>query len=118
MQFDEYQKIVAKYDCADFRRWQKKRDLCDGAFVEKILGLSGEAGETADKFKKLIRDKNGVVSEADKMAIAKELGDVLWYVASIARYMDMSLSEVAILNMGKLADRAAKDTLHGSGDNR
>ncbi len=87
-------------------------------FLEKILGITGEAGETADKFKKIIRDKDGEMSDEDKEAIIKELGDVLWYVASIARYLDTSLSEVAEGNIQKLEDRKARNKLHGEGDNR
>lgn len=88
------------------------------AFVEKVLGLAGEAGETADKIKKILRDKDGVIDEHDKLEITKELGDVLWYVASIARYLDVPLEEVAKLNLEKLEGRRQRNLLHGEGDNR
>ena len=83
-----------------------------------MLGLVGEAGETADKVKKVLRDKDGVVSEEDKKEIAKELGDVIWYVASIARYLDVPFSEVAKMNIEKLSSRKERNKLHGAGDNR
>ena len=88
------------------------------AFVEKVLGLVGEAGETADKIKKILRDKDGVISGTDRAEIAKELGDVLWYVASIARYLGVSLEEVAKMNLEKLESRRNRNLLHGEGDNR
>ena len=49
-------------------------------FVYPTLGLAGEAGEVAEKIKKVIRDKNGIIDEETREMIKKELGDVLWYV--------------------------------------
>ena len=113
MKFDEYQKTAAKCDF-----FEASLEPMTPGFLEKILGLSGEAGEVADKFKKIIRDKDGKISDEDKKAIIKELGDVLWYLASIARYLGVPLSEVAKTNVEKLEDRLARNVLHGEGDNR
>lgn len=113
MGFDEYQKKAAKYDLAE-----ATVDLKAVGFIEKVLGLVGEAGETADKIKKILRDKNGVVSPEDKDLIIKELGDTLWYVAAIARYLDVPLSEVADENIAKLESRRRRNKLHGEGDKR
>jgi NTP pyrophosphatase (non-canonical NTP hydrolase) len=113
MDFDTYQEKAAKYDLA-----QATADLKAPGFVEKVLGLVGEAGETADKIKKLIRDKDGVASDTDHEMIIKELGDTLWYIASVARYLDVSLSEVAMGNLEKLESRWQRDKLHGEGDER
>ena len=113
MDFDEYQKRAAGCDF-----YEKTSNVQAAGFFEKILGLTGEAGEVADKFKKIVRDKNGAMSDEDKVAIIKELGDVLWYVASIARYLDVPMSEVAKLNIEKLEDRQKRNTLHGEGDER
>lgn len=113
MDFDEYQKKASKYDLA-----QATSDLKDPGFVEKVLGLTGEAGETADKIKKLIRDKDGIVSSEDKELVTKELGDTLWYIASIARYLDVPLSKVASDNIDKLESRHQRNKLHGTGDER
>ena len=113
MEFDEYQSSVAKYDLSE-----ATADLKAVGFIEKALGLVGEAGETADKIKKILRDKDGVVSDEDRELVVKELGDVLWYVASIARYLDVPLSEVASGNIDKLESRWQRNKLHGEGDER
>lgn len=82
------------------------------------LGLTGEAGEVADKIKKIIRDKEGKFSEEDRAEIAKELGDVLWYIANLSFEMNLSLEYVARKNIEKLNSRAQRGVLGGSGDNR
>lgn len=115
MQFSDYQKQAKTTDVFSA---QKPLEAVHPAFVAKILGLSGEAGEVAEKFKKIIRDKNGVISEDDKQTIVAELGDVLWYIALIADYLDVSLEEVARANLDKLADRANRGAIQSSGDNR
>jgi NTP pyrophosphatase (non-canonical NTP hydrolase) len=88
------------------------------AWTDKILGLAGEAGEVADKFKKIIRDKDGYISEEDRVEILKEIGDVLWYAATICRYMGKDFSEAAQSNLDKMHDRMERGVLNGSGDNR
>ena len=113
MEFDEYQKKAAKYDLSD-----ATSDLKAVGFIEKVLGLVGEAGETADKIKKILRDKDGEASDEDRALVVKELGDTLWYIASIARYFDISLSEVASGNIEKLESRRQRNKLHGEGDER
>lgn len=86
--------------------------------VYPTLGLTGEAGEVAEKVKKVIRDHGGEFSEEAKLEIAKELGDVMWYVAAIAGDLGFSLEQIAQLNLEKLASRQSRNRLHGSGDNR
>lgn len=90
----------------------------DPTTMAQVLGLCGESGEVAEKFKKLIRDQHGQLSEQDRQAIIKELGDVLWYVTSLAHLLGSSLEEVARINNQKLASRRDRDQLHGSGDDR
>lgn len=88
------------------------------AIAYTVLGLTGEAGELANKYKKVIRDNGGRLSAAVSDAMAAELGDVLWYVAMLARELNASLSAVAAANVNKLAARKANNTLQGSGDER
>jgi NTP pyrophosphatase (non-canonical NTP hydrolase) len=82
------------------------------------LGLTGEAGEVADKIKKLIRDKSGILDEASRKEIIKEAGDVLWYLAAISFELNTTLENIAKENIKKLEDRQARGVLHGEGDNR
>ncbi len=107
---DEYQRMTrsfALYPEAD-----------SGCVNYPILGLCGEAGEVAEKLKKIIRDKNGVIEEDDRQAFKKELGDVLWYIAATAAELKFSLSDVALANITKLSSRQKQNKIHGSGDNR
>jgi NTP pyrophosphatase (non-canonical NTP hydrolase) len=83
-----------------------------------VLGICGEAGEVAEKVKKIIRDHEGKISQADKQELAKELGDVLWYLAVLAHEIGFSFDEVAASNIKKLKDRKLRGVLGGSGDNR
>ncbi len=87
--------------------------------VYPALGLAGEAGEVADKVKKTIRDKGGdFTDETVRAEIAKELGDVLWYLAATSRDLGYTLEEIAEMNLAKTQSRASRDRVHGSGDNR
>ncbi|MBQ9017481.1 nucleoside triphosphate pyrophosphohydrolase family protein [Candidatus Saccharibacteria bacterium] len=113
MKLDDFQKRAMEFDL-----YKMTKDLNDTAFLEKVLGLVGEAGETADKIKKIIRDKGGRADDNDISAIKKELGDVLWYVANVARYLDITLDDVAKCNIEKLSSRKDRHELHGEGDDR
>ena len=85
----------------------------DKALEYLALGLASEAGEVAGKVKKLIRD--GEMSVED---LAKELGDVVWYVSQLCTELDLYFSDVMGLNVGKLSDRLQRGVLGGSGDSR
>lgn len=87
-------------------------------FPYPALGLAGEAGEVADKLKKVIRDNDGILTDPVRDAVAKELGDVLWYVSVLAFELDYNLEEIAKNNLAKLASRQERGVLAGSGDNR
>ncbi|HBB56690.1 TPA: hypothetical protein DEW47_03535 [Patescibacteria group bacterium] len=87
-------------------------------FIYPTLGLAGEAGEVADKIKKVLRDKGGVISEETKKELEKELGDVLWYLSQIASELELSLENVAVKNIEKIYSRLERGKLGGSGDNR
>ncbi len=103
MTFDEYQKLARSTAIYPV----------DRAIVYPALGLTGEAGEVAEKVKKWIRD-----GSLDKDGIAKELGDVLWYIAALAGDLNINMDEIAARNIQKLSDRAARGTIKGSGDDR
>ncbi len=87
-------------------------------FVYPTLGLAGEAGEVAEKIKKVLRDKGGKIDDETRAAVEKELGDVLWYVAQLATELGLGLDRVAEANLAKLASRKDRGLLGGSGDNR
>jgi NTP pyrophosphatase (non-canonical NTP hydrolase) len=83
------------------------------------LGLAGEAGEVANKVKKLIRDHpNEEMTSAQAAQIAEEAGDVLWYLSQLCEELSASLGTVAALNIAKLESRKARGTIQGNGDTR
>jgi len=90
----------------------------DHPIVYPTLGLANEAGEVAGKVKKIFRDRGGVITDADREALALELGDVLWYVSELCTRLGIPLGEVAAMNIAKLADRAARGVISGDGDHR
>ena len=100
----------------DYSYWVEGKIVTEGEtrLVENTLGLVGEAGEVAEKTKKMIRDGSNI----KKGEIVKELGDVLFYTTAIANYFDTNLQEIININVDKLEDRASRGVLQGSGDNR
>ena len=82
------------------------------------MGLVGEAGEIANKVKKILRDDAGIVTEGHKRALGVEIGDVLWYLSQLSTELGWDLDWLAANNLEKLRSRAARGTLQGSGDNR
>ena len=104
-------------DWADlYSAWVEKKIMTEGQarLVENTLGLVGEAGEVAEKIKKLIRDSSRFQNEE----IMKELGDVVFYATALANIYGKGLQEVLELNISKLDDRQRRGKLKGSGDNR
>ena len=108
MLLDEYQRHISQ-----FARYPYSGTGEIGELTYVALGLNGEAGEFAEKIKKLIRD--GVFVREDA---AKELGDVLWYLSRAAEAIGYSLSDIAQMNIDKLSSRKERNVLAGSGDNR
>ena len=88
------------------------------AIIYPTLGLTGEAGEVANKVKKIIRDGSNKNDDNLVSEIKSEIGDCLWYIAVLADDIGCKLSDIANLNLIKLANRKEKGTIHGSGDNR
>jgi NTP pyrophosphatase (non-canonical NTP hydrolase) len=104
----------------DYDEWRYLFDVAKGStdLVYPALGVNGEAGELAEKVKKLIRDKGGVLDEETRRLILLECGDVLWYVSQMANRLGSSLVDVAVMNVKKLQSRQARGVLRGSGDDR
>lgn len=90
----------------------------DHPIVYPTLGLANEAGEVAGKVKKIFRDRQGHITDADREALALELGDVLWYLSELCTKLGIRLEDVAAGNIAKLADRASRGVLTGEGDRR
>lgn len=105
MDFDKYQ-------------WEAEQTCLSTAYDLKYLipGLAGEVGEVSSLYAKYIRDETKFTDLQKSMA--KELGDVLWFVAVISAYMDIDLREVAEGNIKKLNDRKQRGKIKGSGDER
>lgn len=88
------------------------------AIVYCALGLAEEAGESAGKIKKMLRDNDGVLDDDIRHRLSRELGDVLWYLAALAREIGLKLSDVAETNLDKTKDRLTRGMIRGSGDDR
>lgn len=90
----------------------------DRRIIYPTLGLTGEAGEVADKVKKVIRDAHEEFTPERRLEIVKEIGDVLWYCATLSRDLGYELEEVAQMNVDKLRSRMQRHLISGNGDNR
>ena len=88
------------------------------AIIYPTLGLTGEAGEVANKVKKIIRDDGNKINESLVQEISAEIGDCLWYISVLADDIGCKLSDIANANLIKLENRKKKGTIKGSGDKR
>ena len=96
MEFSEYQKrsrATARYANLGFN------------FIFPTLGLTGEAGEIANKIKKIARDDNGQISAESREMVKKELGDLLWYTAQLATEFELSLEDVVEANLAAIENQ-------------
>jgi NTP pyrophosphatase (non-canonical NTP hydrolase) len=109
MKFQEYQQLS---------RETAQYPVLGHVIVFPALGLSEEAGEVAGKVKKLMRDQGGVITMELREALAKELGDVLWYLTQVATEANLDLASIAQMNLAKLQDRKARGVISGEGDDR
>jgi len=82
------------------------------------LKLAGEVGEVVEHIGKAMRDDRGIITEERKKKIAKEIGDVYWYLARVCRDLRIDPSQVLDENYDKLNDRKDRNVLGGSGDDR
>lgn len=110
MTFDEYQKAALK----------TAHNHPDSLMDQTIwaMGVAGEAGEVVEKWKKIVAYKDGKVNPEDLAELAKELGDVIWYIAVMAHSLGLSLDDVMQRNIDKLASRQSRGVIKGKGDNR
>ncbi len=109
MNLNEYQTLALRTASPK----DKKNEL-----FHLLLGLCGEAGEIAEKAKKIVRDQDSDFSKLDKDDLKKELGDVLWHIAVVADYFDIPLEDIGDTNIKKLASRLKRGVISGSGDER
>lgn len=108
MQVNDYQRMAL--ETAIYPKEQR--------IIYPTLGLTGEAGEVADKVKKVLRDNNGDFTEERRKEIALELGDVAWYLAVSSHDIGYTLEEIFQMNYDKLKSRQQRGKIHGNGDNR
>lgn len=104
------------YQSASAHTWTELEGM--DAIYYLTMGLASEAGEVAGKVKKALRDHGGDIDQQRSLAIADELGDVLWYVARLADELGWDLNQVARNNITKLADRKQRGVIRGDGDIR
>ena len=114
----EYYKEVFKNKTMDLNDYQKMAARTaiyksTHSVLYPALGLAGEAGEVANKIKKMLRD-----DDFDRAGVAAEIGDVLWYIAALSRDLNIDLHDIAMQNLEKLYGRKARGTLGGNGDKR
>jgi NTP pyrophosphatase (non-canonical NTP hydrolase) len=108
-------------DFSEYQRLSRKTAVYPNLgrnIVYPTLGLCGEAGEVAEKVKKIIRDDNSILTSKKRELLKQEYGDVLWYLSNSCDELGFTLEEVATANVEKLRKRQAENKLHGSGDVR
>ena len=93
MRIDEYQKLAM----TTLNPELDKKDI----LINGVMGLCGESGEAIDIVKKWLAQGH----ELDKEHLAKELGDIAWYLAETATALDLSLSDIFEANIEKLKKR-------------
>lgn len=110
MTFNEYQKLALKTAQEDY-----------GPLIQRTIwamGVAGEAGEVIEKWKKIVAYKEGKVNDEDRADIAKELGDVVWYIAVFCQSLGLKFEDIVQGNVEKLADRQKRNVIKGAGDHR
>lgn len=102
----------------EYQNLAKETAIYKDKIIYPTLGLCGEAGEIAEKVKKMLRDEGGNLSEEKRMALMGELGDVMWYIAALATDLGFSLNDIGANNIKKLHSRKERGVIQGNGDNR
>jgi NTP pyrophosphatase (non-canonical NTP hydrolase) len=111
MEMNEYQDEASKT-----AGWGKDFPLNPVAYI--TLGLTGEAGEVAEKVKKMFRNDKGELTDKKREELKQELGDVLWYISQLARELDIPMNDIAEANIAKLTDRQKRGVIASEGDER
>ena len=118
--FDEFEPLHGTF--YDYEEEAMDYAVYGDDIIYPAFGLVSEAGEVADKIKKVMRDEEVELpfnlTADQRRAIAKELGDVLWYVTALAGDLGYALEDIATMNIDKLRDRKDRGMIHGSGDER
>lgn len=107
MHLDDYQKLAMK----------TRKDTAN-SLEYMALGLVGEAGEIANKVKKVLRGDYPADDTAFLTGMEKEIGDALWYIAGACEVLGFNMTHVAMLNLKKLEDRQERGVIKGDGDDR
>jgi NTP pyrophosphatase (non-canonical NTP hydrolase) len=110
-----YQEYYVAMEMTDYQKKAAETAIykAEHAVIYPALGLAAEAGEVANKVKKIMRD-----GTFDRQAIADEVGDCLWYIAALCRDLNVDMADVAKNNLNKLEDRKRRGKIAGSGDKR
>ncbi len=111
MDFNEYEEKASETAVFNDRTTEYK-------LMYLALGVAGEAGEVAEKIKKVMRNDNGIVSDEKRESIKSEVGDVLWYLSQLSRELGFTIEDAAQANMRKITDRKSRDVIRSEGDNR
>jgi len=121
MQLSSDKDILIFMNFTDYQKQSRKTAVYPKKgknYIYPTLGLVGEAGEVAEKIKKIIRNEKGKVSNERKKQLEKEMGDVLWYLANLATELKLPLDQIAKKNIEKLTDRKKRGVLKSEGDER
>ena len=109
MNFNEYQ-----HKCLETANYPPIGHPC----IYPALGLANEAGEVLGKLKKVFRDDGGKFTEDKLSSLHSEMGDTMWYLATLAHELGFDLESIAIENIEKLKNRKQRNVIKGDGDNR
>ena len=117
-----WETAIDKMSLQEYQSWCLKTSDALGKGEDRLIiaamGVAGEAGEVAEKMKKMMRDNGKKIDEDFCFALSKEIGDVMWYCAVLAAEIGYDLQEVAVTNIKKVESRLERGVVAGNGDNR
>ena len=118
MEIETYQTLAYKYAVYPQELRKQGRPDVEDRVNYALIGLAGEAGELLNKWKKVYRDHDGHVNIEIARSLLAEAADVMWYIAAMHTELGYSLDDSVRMNLEKLQDRRARNTIHGKGDHR